>query len=180
MPFNHSSQSLPKQTTKSSTRDSLRPSSGYIPCGFCSRSAELSFRITQGGSQALGRQIWSLRERPALVDSSPLERFLPFPEHEDRDSGEGRTTLTLEANAFIGAATSIYYGRPRKQRLEQREWATQDSKQVNVGRQNTEGRDLARNIRSLLAYGAGSKCAHRQRDAAKAPVEASELHVLST
>lgn len=88
--------------------------------------------------------------------------------------------MTLGANAFIGAATSVYYGRPRKQRLEQREWATQDSKQVNVGRQNTEGRDLAPNVPSLLAYRAGSKCAHGQRDAAKAPVGASELHVLST
>lgn len=115
-----------------------------------------------------------------MVDSPPSEQFLPFPGREDGDGGEGRTILTLEANAFIGAAISVYYVRPRKPRLDQREWATQGSKKVNMGRQNTEGRDLARNVLPLLAYRARSKCAQRQRDAVKVPVVASELRVLST
>lgn len=93
LPFNHSLQSLPKWTTKSSTRDSLRPSSGYIQCGFYSREVEPSFCITQGESQALDRQIQSHRERPGLFNSPPSGQFLPLPDPESCNGKEVEATL---------------------------------------------------------------------------------------
>lgn len=106
LPFNHSSQSLPKRTTKSSTRDSLlRPSSGYIQCGFYSREAEPSFCKRQGESQGPDRQSQSHRERPGLINSPPSEQFLPFPGHESYDGEEVGAPLSLELDVLMGGST---------------------------------------------------------------------------
>lgn len=45
-----------------------------------------------------------------LVNSPPLERFLPVPGREYYDGEEVRTTLNLEVNVLIGGTTrdSLY------------------------------------------------------------------------